>query len=216
MSLKQYLFIFSAVIFVPILAVAAALVRGMFIPTRGKKIGSYANPRKALLVLDVQESGGGGVRSGPFEAMIATINVLIEQFSRTGMEVAYIRQVFDNDLIVRLHGGRILSGRLEPRLDPRLAVVNRNDFRKNRTDAFANKRLDEFLVDRQVDELYLVGVDAAFCVYYTARGALNRGYRVTVVRDAVLSRRPLTEVLARYERRGIAVATSREVLDLRS
>jgi nicotinamidase-related amidase len=214
MTLTLFILIFLAVVVLLALALALAVLRGMFIPTRGRKIGSYADPRKALLVLDVQESGNGPVRARSFEAMIATINGLIEQFARTGNEVTYIRQVFDSDFIVRLHGGRRLSGRLEPRLDRRLLVVNRNDFRKNRTDAFASKRLEQLLIDRQVDELFLAGVDAAFCVHYTALGGLNRGYRVTVVKDAVLSRRPMTEVLAKYERRGIGVITSKELLDL--
>ncbi|HEY5975777.1 MAG TPA: isochorismatase family protein, partial [Geobacteraceae bacterium] len=142
----------------------------------------------------------------------ATINDLIEQFARTGSEVAYVRQVFDSDFIVRLHGGRRLSGRMEPRLDRRLLLVNQNDFKKNRTDAFANKQMEQLLIDRQVDELYLVGVDGAFCVYYTALGAQNRGYKVTVVKDAILSRQKLVDVLARFDRRGIAVTTSSELL----
>ena len=213
MSLKQYILIFVTGIAVMALALGVAVMRGMFLPTRGKRIGTYPNPKKALLVLDVQECSGGPVRSRSFEAMIATINRLVEHFSGAGMVVAYIRQVFDNDLIIRLHGGRIFSGRLEPRLDRRLLVVNDNDFRKNRTDAFANKRLEDFLIAHQVDEVCLVGVDAAFCVYYTARGALNRGYKLTVVKDAILSRRPLADVLARYERRGIAVTTAQELLE---
>jgi nicotinamidase-related amidase len=212
MPLKQFLFIFLAVIVLLALALALAVLRGMFIPTRGRKIGTYADPRKALLVLDVQEGSSGPVRARSFEAMVNTINGLIERFARSGSEVAYVRQVFESDLIVRLHGGRRLAGRPEPRLDRRLLVVNDHDFRKNRTDAFANRRLEQLLIDRQVDELFLVGVDGAYCVYYTALGALNRGYRVTVVQDAVLSRRPLNELLTRYGRRGIGVITSDELL----
>lgn len=213
MTLKQTMLIILTGIAVLAAALAAAVVRGMFLPTRGKRITAYPEPRKALLVLDVQEGSSGPVRGRSFEAMIKTINLLVEQFSASGMEVAYVRQVFGNNLIVRLHGGRILSERMEPRLDRRLLVAKDNCFSKNRTDAFANKRLEQFLIDRQVDEVFLVGVDAAFCVYYTARGALNRGYRVTVVKDAVLSRRPLAEVFARYSARGIRLAAASELLE---
>lgn len=213
MPLKQTLLIILTGITVLAAVLAAAVLRGMFLPTRGKRIGVYPEPKKALLVLDVQEGSSGPARGRSFETMITTINRLVEQFSASGMEVAYVRQVFSNNLIVRLHGGRILSERMEPRLDRRLLVVNDNDFSKNRTDAFASKRLEQFLIDRQVDEVCLVGVDAAFCVYSTARGALNRGYRVTVVKDAVLSRRPLAEVFARYAARGIPVATAADLLE---
>ena len=90
--------------------------------------------------------------------------------------------------------------------------INGNDFEKNRTDSFSNRQFEQLLIDRQVGELYLVGVDAAYCVYYTARGALNRGYKVTVVTDAVMSRHSMAGVLERYRRNGIGVITSEILL----
>jgi len=194
----------------------------MFIPTRGRRIGSYPRPTKALLVLDIQESGAvkaGGLplpAGTPFGRMIEAVNRLIGAFDSAGLEVAYVRQVFSNNFISRLHGGRILAGRLEPRICRWVTVVNNNDFAKNRTDAFSNRQLEQLLVDRQVDELFLVGLDAAFCVYYTALGALQRGYRVTVVTDAVMTGRDMARVLDRYRTKGIAIMNSREVVALLS
>jgi nicotinamidase-related amidase len=101
---------------------------------------------------------------------------------------------------------------MEPRICRWVKVVNGNDFAKNRTDAFSNRQLEQFLIDRQVEEIFLVGLDAAFCVYYTALGALNRGYRVTVVTDAVLTGRDMTRVLRRYREKGITVMNSRDVV----
>jgi Amidases related to nicotinamidase len=54
-------------------------------------------------------------------------------------------------------------------------------------DSFYNPKLDEFLTEQRVNELYLAGLDPEFCVYSTARGALNRGYKVNVITDAILS-----------------------------
>jgi len=68
-------------------------------------------------------------------------------------------------------------------------VINGNDFTKRISDSFSNPQLDAFLIRNRVDELYLVGLDASYCVHKTALGALNRGYKVTVVDDAVLSRK---------------------------
>ena len=141
--------------------------------------------------------------------MIATVNRLIDMASESGMEVAYIRQVFSNNLFVRLHGGRRVG---KVMIDRRVKVINGNDFEKNRTDAFSNRRFEQLLIDRQVDELYLTGVDADYCVYYTALGALNRGYRVVVITDAVASRHNMAEVLERYRRKGIAVMTSEQLI----
>lgn len=199
------------------------VMRNMFIPTKGKRIEAYPHPTKALLVMDIQESGGGSNRqstllstSTPLGAMIAATNRGIDWFDQAGMEVAYIRQVFGNDLLTRLHGGRILAGRLEPRIDRRIMIINNNDFKKNRTDAFSNPKLEQFLIARQVDEVFLVGLDAAFCVYYTALGALNRGYKVTVIQDAVLTGRDMTKVLERYRQKGIRIINSRELTELSS
>lgn len=205
-------------VFVFILLFALYVLRNMFIPTRGKRISSYPNPTRALLVMDIQESGGSpqGVTrplavDTPFGKMIQSVNRLIEYFDQAGLQVAYVRQVFSSSFVTRLHGGRILAGRMEPRICRWVKVVNTNDFAKNRTDAFSNRQLEQFLIDRQVEEIFLVGLDAAFCVYYTALGALNRGYRVTVITDAVMTGRDMEQVLRRYHEKGITVMNSREV-----
>lgn len=214
MSVLSIILVLAAVIAVPLLGGALMMYRSMFMSTRGKRIADYPNPRKALIILDLQEGYAGTavrqpVTAPPPHGMLATVNRLIDRAAETGIEVAYIRQVFGNNLFVRLHGGR-RQGRVI--IDRRIKVINGNDFEKNRTDAFSNRNFEQLLIDRQVNELFLVGVDAAYCVYYTALGALQRGYRVTVVRDAVMSRKAMTEVLERYRRRGIGVITSDELL----
>jgi nicotinamidase-related amidase len=187
----------------------------MFLPTRGKRIADYPNPGKALLVLDIQESGNKAPHPFPTGTrlgnMIEAVNRLIECFDNSDREVAYIRQVFSSNFISRLHGGRILAGRMEPRISRWVKVINGNDFAKNRTDAFSNRKMDQYLRDHQVNEVFLVGLDAAFCVYYTALGALNRGYKVTVVTDAVMSGRDMATILNRYRTKGITVMNSQEV-----
>lgn len=214
MSVASITLLLAAVVAMPLLAGALLMYRSMFMSTRGKRIADYPSPRKALVVLDIQEGYAGTAAREPVTAppphgMLATVNRLIDRAAETGMEVAYIRQVFGSNLFVRLHGGRRV-GRVM--IDRRIKVINGNDFEKNRTDAFSNRQFERLLIDRQVDELFLVGVDAAFCVYYTALGALQRGYRVTVVRDAVMSRREMSAVLERYRQRGIRVITSEELL----
>jgi len=190
----------------------------MFIPTRGKRINRYPHPTQALLVMDIQESGAEKPAAvafpteTPFGRMLVAVNHLIEGFDTAGREVAYVRQVFSSSFITRLHGGRIRAGRMEPRICRWVKVVNNNDFPKNRTDAFSNHQLERFLIERQLDEIFLVGLDAAFCIYYTALGAQNRGYRVTVVSDAVMSGRDMTRVLKRFREKGIAIMNSRDLI----
>jgi nicotinamidase-related amidase len=214
MSIKVFTLILLALIAACALVALIILVRSMFMATKGRKIASYPDPQKALVVLDLQEGYSGTntrqpVTIPPATGMLATVNRLIDNAKASGMEVAYIRQVFGNNLIVRLHGGR-KRGKVV--IDRRIKVINNNDFEKNRTDAFSNRQFEQLLIDRHVAELYLVGVDAAYCVYYTALGALNRGYKVTVVSDAVMSRKNMAAVLELYQRKGIAVITSEQLI----
>jgi nicotinamidase-related amidase len=213
MSTRPLLLLATA--FALLVALAAfTLVRRMFLHTRGRRIGRYARPRKALLVLDLQEGyvsapGRELVTARPATRLTETVNRLIDHAEKAGWEVAYVRQVFGSSLLLRLHGGR-RQGKVI--VDRRIRVINANDFEKDRTDAFSSRPLERLLIDREVDELFLVGVDAAYCVFTTALGARSRGYRVSVVADAVASRHPLGGVLERYRRRGIGVVESGELL----
>ncbi len=214
MSIKLFALIFFTVIAAIALVAGMMMLRSMFMATRGRKIAAYPDPRKALVVLDIQEGYSGTatrqpVTRPPTSGMLFIVNSLIDKAAVSGMEVAYIRQVFSNNLFVRLHGGR-RQGKVI--IDRRIKMINLNNFEKNRTDAFSSRPFEQFLIDNQVNELYLVGVDAAYCVYYTALGALNRGYKVTVITDAVLSRKKMADVLERYRRKGIAVITSEELI----
>lgn len=219
MSLPSLFTIVLAGIVVLVLFFALYVLKNMFIHTRGKRIGSYPKPTKVLLVMDIQESGGSKQSTlspipatTPFGKMVQSVNQLIEGFDGSGQEVAYVRQVFSSSLVTRLHGGRILAGMMEPRICRWVKVINNNDFAKNRTDAFSNRKLEQFLINHQVDEIFLVGLDAAFCVYYTALGALNRGYKVTVISDAVMTGRNHEQTLKRFREKKITVTNSKEVL----
>jgi nicotinamidase/pyrazinamidase len=217
MSLKKYALISLAIV----LALAAGgvfvAVKHIYTPTRGRHIDKYEHPRKALLVIDVQEDYTGLKGKQPplfenVEGQIATINKLIDYASRSGMEIAYIRQLFDNNFITRFFVHRTIEGLPGTEIDSRIMIANQNDFTKKISDAFSNPRLDEFLTKNQVDEIYLVGLDAAYCVYYTALGARARGYKVTVVRDAVMTRKEMGKVLKRYDKDGIGLTSSRELI----
>ncbi len=206
---------------VVVLAVGGVIytAKQLYTPTTGKHIEKYADPRKALLIIDVQEDYTGVKGKQPplfknVEGQIATINGLIDHALKSGMEVAYIRQVFDNNVITRYLVGRTVEGLPGTEIDTRIKIVNRNDFTKRISDAFSNPRLENFLITNRVDEIYLVGLDAAYCVYYTALGARNRGYRVTVVRDAIMTRKNMDHVLKLYNKDGIGLISSRELMGM--
>lgn len=193
------------------LGLGAYMAWAMYLPSRGPRIDRARRPRRALLVLDLQEGyAGTGPRQPPMNlpatGLFGAVNRTVDWAEAAGAEVGYVTQVFGADWLLRLHGGR-RAGRVV--VDRRVRIVNGNTFEKRRTDAFACRALVAWLDEREVGELVLTGVDAAHCVAMTARGALARGYAVTVVADAVASRYPLPAVLEQLRARGVRVVESR-------
>ena len=139
---------------------------------------------------------------------IARINKLIDKASSSGMQVMYIRHLFSNNIITRNMIGRTIEGLPGTKLDMRIKVVSTNEFTKKISDAFSNPKLSEFLTAHHVNVLYITGLDGVYCVYKTALGGMNRDYHVTVVTDAVMSRKKMEDVLKLYEENGVATMTS--------
>jgi nicotinamidase/pyrazinamidase len=219
MSLMKKIVMTIIVVMAAVGALVFLQARKIYTPTTGSRITGYKNPAKALLVIDVQEDYTGITGRKPpllknIESQVNNINTLIEKASKLGMQVVYIRQIYDNNFITRRFIGRTIEGLPGTEVDGRIKVINGNDFTKKIYDAFSNPKLEAFLIKNQVDELYLVGLDAAYCVFYTARGALNRGYKVTVVEDAVMTGLNMGDVLKQYGQYGIGVTTCKKVLEM--
>jgi maleamate amidohydrolase len=161
-------------------------------PTSGARIPIYDQPQIALLVLDLQrdfvETGGLlPVAAEQVAPMLATTNRLVANAAELGVDVVYVRNEFPKNAWIGnwLRRGAAIEDEPGAALDPRLDRVNERVFTKQRGDAFSNANLDAFLRTRGIDHLVLAGVFADRCVLYTAQGAMNRGYKVQVVQDAV-------------------------------
>lgn len=116
MSVKKYIVISLVAIVVILAVIVFAIMKKFFTPTKGAKIAAYANPQKALLVIDVQEDYTGLRGKQPslyknVEPQIAVINTLIDKASKSGARVIYIRQIFDDNFITRLLGGRAIESK---------------------------------------------------------------------------------------------------------
>lgn len=72
--------------------------------------------------------------------------------------------------------------------------------------------LEEFLKKQRVNTIYLVGLDAEYCVYATAKGALKHGYNVSIIKDGIALRaeRKWNELIKKYERDGIKIISSED------
>jgi len=124
------------------------------------------------------------------------------------MEILYIKNVYGNNpIIMLLSGGRFKKGTDGAEFDSNLYVVNENIFIKSIGDSFSSVALNEYLVSHNVDTLYIIGADAAGCIYSTARGGLNRHFYVNIIKDSVITRSDdiMNQMLNQYEKDGITV-----------
>lgn len=199
----------------PLLPLVALVLGGCDLSSRGQTIGTYNEPRRALLVLDVQKdftSQGARmpVDAAQAEAMIRSINRATSSFQQRGDLVIYVRNVFRrNDMVNLFRRFAAVEGSPGIAFDDRLRVVSDLVFDKDQPDALSNRRLAEFLVASQVSEITVSGVFADQCVYWTSRGALNRGYRVNYAADAVAagSARAVDRAVRSIRKRGAAIVT---------
>lgn len=179
------------------------------------------NPQNALFVIDIQEDYTGTTAKSPFpykdsERLILTVNKVIKEASKKDMIIVYIRQEFEGfagKMISKLVGhGTAIKGNAGTQLDKRFDIISDYSFTKPMPDAFTNPELEVFLRDHNVSKLYLVGLDAAGCVHYTAKGALKRGYEVSIIKDgiALLAEKQWDSLMERFKQEGITLITSNE------
>ena len=169
--------------------VVFALVYWSMRPTRGLPIGKYTAPRTAILIIDIQEDYTGPQAKKPYrdgDRIVRTSNALLAQAQAKGAVVVYIKNVVDNPIVSAFTGGINAPDSSGTEMDRRLIrIPGAMTFTKNRSDAFSTLELDAYLRENHVDQLLLTGLDGAYCVDATARGALNRGYKVTLLQDGI-------------------------------
>ena len=215
------------------LCAEAAFVASVYImltqATQGARIAEYKNPQKALLVIDIQEDTTGtmALPLSPYKdkaEYIARLNKVIEDASRKNILIVYVKQEFDGlwgkTLSRAVLCGSDIKGQPGTKVDKRIAMLSNYKFSKPQGDSFTNPKLNEFLTGQRVNELYIAGLDPEFCIYATARGALNRGYKVNVITDAILSWRDTIciwsknsneGIFKKYRQDGIKVISGREL-----
>lgn len=193
-------------------------------PTKGNKIADYTNPCKALMIIDVQEDYTGKTAKPPFpykesQEVISTINQMILQAKDNGIKVIYVKQEFGSllgkSISTIFSKGTAIKGNPGTEIDSRISLISpAHIFEKSIGDAFSNQKLNKFLVDNSINELYLVGLDAEYCVHKTAQGAINRGYKVIMVTDALLllAQNKWDRLLKLYSKEGFELTKSSEFL----
>jgi succinoglycan biosynthesis transport protein ExoP len=154
------------------------------------------SPRHALLVLDIPEVfNGSSKRYSPSpeacDRLMATINGLSQAASRFGIMVLYAHQERASTVATPLSRFPMKksNGKRATRIRSykRLKMVSKYTFTKRGEDAFSNGELDDFLRKKGIAHLFLAGVDSAMSIKETAHSALDLGYRVTFIQDAIFT-----------------------------
>jgi nicotinamidase-related amidase len=153
----------------------------------------------ALLVIDVQQRLAPAIPAAP--EVVARIAALIDKAREVRLPILATEQY-----------SRGLGPTL-PELRRRLAageVIEKIHFAAPREAAFAAA-----LASAGIDRAVVAGMEAHVCVQQTVLALLARGLAVTVVGDAVASRRDLDRrvALARLARAGAALADTATLLD---
>lgn len=146
----------------------------------------YPN-EKFVIVLDVQQYWTGNTLPGNESAeMLKSINTLVRN-TNPG-KVIYIKtSAVQKTLSVSLKGIKVDTV-FASEFDSGLIVVNDIIFEKTTGNAFAEKKLDEYLASRQAKEIIITGLLAENCVLDSVLGGLSDGYQVYVLPEAIGSK----------------------------
>lgn len=157
--------------------------------------------KKALLVVDYTVdfvADDGALTCGePGQAIEERICELVEQFLQEGELVVFPVDLHEQDDAyhpeaklfpphnIRGTAGRNLYGRLADVYEANKERIVWMD--KTRYSSFAGTALELMLTERGIKDLHLTGVCTDICVLHTAVDAYNKGFDITVYKDAVAS-----------------------------
>ncbi len=126
-----------------------------------------------LLVVDVQTSL---IKEHPYNELqvLANISKLLGTAREHGLEVVYVRHEDEEggDLERGSEGWEIYSD-IAP-------VAGEKIFDKHFNSAFLKTGLREYLIDRKVDTIILVGLQTEYCIDATCKAAFEHGFRILI------------------------------------
>lgn len=216
-TIKKIIFgiIGAVVLFVGIVIInIIVLVRNEPIVSKGQPIGNYEKGNCALLIVDIQEVITGEYSIYPSlqensEKLIDKINQVVDSFKMHSYPVIYVRSEIANPFI-NLVNDSYAKGSPGVKFDKRLKMISNLEVVKTGKDSFRKTMLDEILTRNKVNELYVVGLDAAECVDATIQAAQYRKYKVNVIKEAVISKskRMTDSMMVCFKDRGVRVVRS--------
>lgn len=169
-----------------LIVVAAYQLSKFFSVSSGTLIAKYQNPKTAVLVMDMQKEFAGTAQK-----ITGEVNKAVDHFSSKNDIVIYIKTEYSpgDHILNFIRKNSAVAGSDGVNFLPDLKIASQNVFAKDRMDAFANPALDAFLVKNEIGHIYIAGLDGCYCVDKTVQAALKRGYKVTLLSDASVSKK---------------------------
>ncbi|RLG79340.1 MAG: nicotinamidase [Thermoprotei archaeon] len=184
--------------------------------------------RSALIVVDMQRDfcEGGALPVKGCSSLVPVINSYIDIFRGLGRLVIASRDWHPpNHSSFKEFGGpwppHCVQGsegaefHPELRLPPDAVIISKADTpEKEAYSAFDNTELHYILTKAGVRRVFVCGVATDYCVKHTAKDALELGYEVVILRDAVAAVDPAEgeKVLRELVKAGAVVASSGDIL----
>jgi nicotinamidase-related amidase len=143
---------------------------------------------RALIIVDMLNDFVDGKLANPkAQGIIEPLQRLLAHARDDGWVVVFSNDAHQpDDPELRVWGEHAMAGTPEadviPQLEPRQGEILSP---KRVYGAFDFTSLDEQLKERGVDEVVITGQHTHICVRHSSYGALIRGYRITIPRDAV-------------------------------
>lgn len=147
-------------------------------------------PRQALIIIDMLEDfvrEGGALEVPAARGIIPAVKQAMDEARGAGTPVIYVCDAHDpgdrefaiwpRHCVDNTPGAAVIE-ELAPR--PGDIIIKKKTY-----SGFYETTLDETLKKLDIDQVIMTGVCTNICVLYTASEATLRGYRVTVLKDAV-------------------------------
>lgn len=148
--------------------------------------------------------------------IIETVNKTVDYFSAKNDTLVYIKTQYGKSdyLLNFIRKNAAIEGATGVNFLPDLKVASQNIFTKDRMDAFSNRELDDFLVKNQIGHIFVAGLDGCYCLDKTVRAALRRGYKVTLITDAAVSKKDAEfgAVKESLNQQGVELISSAELI----
>ena len=179
--------------------------------SKGQPIENYIEHNSALLIVDIQEVITGNYSIFPSlqensDKLISNINQVVDSFKVYNLPIIYVRSEIANPFI-NLINNSYAKGSPKVKYDKRLKVISNLEVVKTGEDSFRETNLDDLLNKNKVNELYIVGLDAAECVNTTVQAAQNRQYKVNIIKEAVISKseRKTDSMIVKFKKMGVKI-----------